>query len=374
MTNEKQPLTAERVRFLFSYNPTTGELLWRNPSTHRLAVGERVGAITANGRLAVGIDGQRHYAHRVAWLYVHGVLPQENISAKNGDYTDLRLDNFEVQSFAATARKSGLRKTNTSGVRGVIWDKGKRKWRAEITRDYQHVFLGRFDTKEDAERAYYAACQSDVRSSDPEERRQQAAAKVLNRQLRDAWRKLSRNNANMTWLSFAEFAADVKSTIAPRAIIVPVRSEEKIGPTNFAWAYTSLAKTLSKSARNTRERQRRAMTPETYKSRDLMRSFGIMIEQYRQMLADQKGVCYICKNPETEIRKGKLLALCVDHCHATGAVRGLLCVACNSGIARFKDDPALMRAAASYIEVFASKEAKSIVSASNVLPLKLKER
>lgn len=63
------------------------------------------------------------------------------------------------------------------------------------------------------------------------------------------------------------------------------------------------------------------------------------------MLAAQGGKCAICggTNPG-----GHRLA--VDHDHTTGAVRGLLCHACNAGIGKLRDDPALLRVAADYLD------------------------
>lgn len=73
--------------------------------------------------------------------------------------------------------------------------------------------------------------------------------------------------------------------------------------------------------------------------------FNISIEEYNQMITKQNGVCKLCKLP---CPTGRNLA--VDHCHKTGKVRGLLCVNCNKGIGLLKDDPYLLRSAASYLE------------------------
>ena len=66
----------------------------------------------------------------------------------------------------------------------------------------------------------------------------------------------------------------------------------------------------------------------------------------------QGGVCAICSNTETivNVRTGKPKALHVDHCHKTGKIRGLLCSRHNKGMGLFNDDPALLRAAAAYLE------------------------
>ena len=79
------------------------------------------------------------------------------------------------------------------------------------------------------------------------------------------------------------------------------------------------------------------------------RNFGMSRGTYASMFASQGGVCAICKQPSSQVRQGKLVALHVDHDHATSQVRGLLCVDCNLGIGRLKNNPELMEQAAEYV-------------------------
>lgn len=78
--------------------------------------------------------------------------------------------------------------------------------------------------------------------------------------------------------------------------------------------------------------------------------YRITPEEYDRMLLEQDGLCAICQRPETERRKGILKKLAVDHCHNSGAVRGLLCSACNHAIGKLQDSPAILRRAAEYLE------------------------
>ena len=67
------------------------------------------------------------------------------------------------------------------------------------------------------------------------------------------------------------------------------------------------------------------------------------------------GVCSLCGKEETALSRrytGELRALQQDHDHDTNIVRGLLCLNCNRGLGAFKDDPALMRRAAEYVESY----------------------
>jgi hypothetical protein len=92
----------------------------------------------------------------------------------------------------------------------------------------------------------------------------------------------------------------------------------------------------------------RKQNPVTVHNCQLKRKFGITVEQFNEMLTAQNGVCAICGTAEIEQRTGRRLS--VDHCHASGRIRALLCIRCNPGLGSFKDSPELLRAAADYIE------------------------
>ena len=77
---------------------------------------------------------------------------------------------------------------------------------------------------------------------------------------------------------------------------------------------------------------------------------SMTFDDYDNMLAEQGGVCKICGCEDPAQHKRKVNFFSVDHCHKTGNVRGLLCDACNNGLARFKDDPSILRRAAEYLE------------------------
>lgn len=92
------------------------------------------------------------------------------------------------------------------------------------------------------------------------------------------------------------------------------------------------------------------------KKRDgrLRSTFGITVDDYERMHAEQRGLCAICGRPEGSDKSSRsktgIRRLHVDHCHATGRVRGLLCGACNFGIGSLGDSPDRLRAAAEYLQ------------------------
>jgi hypothetical protein len=76
-----------------------------------------------------------------------------------------------------------------------------------------------------------------------------------------------------------------------------------------------------------------------------LRRYGLTEADWDTLLIAQAGRCGICRG-ETPGGKGRWH---IDHCHATGKVRGLLCHHCNVGLGNFKDDPDLLRTAIAYL-------------------------
>lgn len=76
-----------------------------------------------------------------------------------------------------------------------------------------------------------------------------------------------------------------------------------------------------------------------------VKKYGITVEDFHRMLVEQGGVCAICRTNCNVNRR-----LCIDHCHVTGKVRGLLCSECNSAIGKLKDDKELIKNALNYLE------------------------
>ena len=78
--------------------------------------------------------------------------------------------------------------------------------------------------------------------------------------------------------------------------------------------------------------------------------YTISQSEYEDMFAQQDGVCAICGREETARHSsGTVRSLCVDHDHATGAIRGLLCRECNRGLGAFGDKADLLQEAAAYL-------------------------
>jgi hypothetical protein len=89
--------------------------------------------------------------------------------------------------------------------------------------------------------------------------------------------------------------------------------------------------------------------PRHYERLELTRKFGLTLAEYDRMLEQQNGRCAICRTETPGRNRSRFL---IDHDHATGRVRGLLCNACNMGIGQLGDDPQRIEAAAHYLRAF----------------------
>lgn len=92
----------------------------------------------------------------------------------------------------------------------------------------------------------------------------------------------------------------------------------------------------------------KGISKERTRASTLKRLYGITVATYEAMFKSQNGVCVICEQPPINER------LCVDHDHATGKVRGLLCKSCNVAIGRFNDDRQKLNNAIAYLEKHAA--------------------
>jgi len=79
---------------------------------------------------------------------------------------------------------------------------------------------------------------------------------------------------------------------------------------------------------------------------------NISLSYYESLIESQNNLCAICGNEETRIssRSNEITRLCIDHDHASGKVRALLCANCNSGIGKFKDDIQILQSAIEYLK------------------------
>jgi hypothetical protein len=106
------------------------------------------------------------------------------------------------------------------------------------------------------------------------------------------------------------------------------------------------------ASRTATERYRKH-NPDTARALHLRKTFGITLGRYHGMLADQGGRCAICGGSEP----GGRGSFHVDHDHATGAIRGLLCLRCNAMLGHARDDEAVLERAIEYVRTHKARRA-----------------
>lgn len=353
MMRNRDQLTIARLHFVLDYDPITGAMTWRNPTGTASLEGGKAGTVGSNGRRYIAIDGRKYLAHRLAWMYVHGKWPDGNASAKNGDYDDLRIENYEDISLSATAAKGGPRRGNTSGHRGITWVAQRQRWVAYITHKYKRIHVGHFRTIEEAvlARDHAVANLGLMPVLDKSVREDRAAKVSRTARLRVVWRKTLRQTGGVVgWASFEDFAKEIGDPPpGGRMILVPIDPDKTLGPANFVWQQAFKWSHTDPEGKLAYARQHRDLNRNSYRDKALRKAFGIGLDGYNEMLSKQGGVCAVCSKPETVTRDGKPRWLAVDHCHETGKIRGLLCTRCNNGLGQYGDDPELLRSAAIYL-------------------------
>jgi hypothetical protein len=148
-------MTAERLRELFTYDPETG-IFVRRISRRRARAGDVAGCMS-HGYVVISIDCRMHLAHRLAWLYVHGVWPSGEIDHINRVRSDNRICNLRDTTRPENAQNKPVQRNNKSGYRGVSKYKQTNFWQARIKTNGRQIYLGHFATPEAASAAYAAA-------------------------------------------------------------------------------------------------------------------------------------------------------------------------------------------------------------------------
>ena len=98
-----------------------------------------------------------YLAHRLAWLYVNELWPQNELDHVNLNGLDNRLSNLREATKAENQRNTRAPRTNKSGVKGVFWRRDLKKWRAAIQVNGKSIHLGVFIEKDSAAEAYRSA-------------------------------------------------------------------------------------------------------------------------------------------------------------------------------------------------------------------------
>lgn len=125
-------LTQKRLKKLLHYNPDTGIFVWMLDRPGLVRKGDLAGTLDSYGYVQIGVDGKSYRAYRLAWLYMEGYWPENEVDHINRIRNDDRWRNLREVSHLCNSRNRNLQKNNTSGITGVYRNVARNKWCATI--------------------------------------------------------------------------------------------------------------------------------------------------------------------------------------------------------------------------------------------------
>lgn len=152
----KSILTQSRLRELLDYNPETGVFTRLSNSRRTDRVGKTAGGKSGNYN-RISIDKRYYQAHNLAWLYVYGAWPENQIDHINRNGCDNRILNLREVNASENQHNLGTNTRNWSGITGVSWCSRTTSWVAQICHQGHRKFLGRFQNISDAAEARESA-------------------------------------------------------------------------------------------------------------------------------------------------------------------------------------------------------------------------
>jgi len=142
-------LTQKHLKSILHYNPDTGVFRWIERARGRKL--SHAGTICKQqGYVKINYGGKIYRAHRLAWLYVHGIFPEAEIDHINHNRSDNRLKNLRAVPSCENHKNRTISRRNSSGFNGVCWMKGFGKWASYIGVGGEKIMLGYFNELSDA--------------------------------------------------------------------------------------------------------------------------------------------------------------------------------------------------------------------------------
>lgn len=149
-------ITQAELKELLHYDPETGIFRWRVSTAHRVKPWDVAGTKDDKDYIEIKHKNIRSKAHRLAWLYMTGEWPRHEIDHEDRVRSNNSWKNLRPATHKQNMENQPLKKTNTSGFRGVSWDKRKQKWEAYTMHNQKKIHVGYFDTAEEANQAAIA--------------------------------------------------------------------------------------------------------------------------------------------------------------------------------------------------------------------------
>lgn len=150
-------MTQDELKSILRYEPETGLFYWRVSYSRAVKIGSVAGTRWKSPKnrvtyLRIQIKGKVYRAHRLAFLYKTGKIPKI-IDHDDGDGLNNAWNNLKDATNEQNLHNAKISSTNTSGVKGVYWNKREGKWYARVAHSGKRYHCGCFDTLDDAKLA-----------------------------------------------------------------------------------------------------------------------------------------------------------------------------------------------------------------------------
>lgn len=141
-------MTQDELRSLLDYDPLTGVFLWKVARGGSVRAGEVAGTFCTKGYRKIIVGGISYKAHRLAWFYVHGEWPAEQIDHINRVKDDNRIANLRVVSNGENRANTEPNRNNAIGAKNV--HPVRNHYRVMVRRDKRNHHVGYFKSVNDA--------------------------------------------------------------------------------------------------------------------------------------------------------------------------------------------------------------------------------
>jgi HNH endonuclease len=150
----KNFINLDELKKLINYNPETGKFIWL-VNNRRAKIGNLAGSYNAGGYLVIKLYSKHYQASNIAWFYMTGEWPENEIDHKNNITDDNRFINLRKATHNQNCKNRKLNINNTTGFKGV--SKRNKRFRSKICVNGVQINLGTFDTLDEAHSAYVKA-------------------------------------------------------------------------------------------------------------------------------------------------------------------------------------------------------------------------
>tara|TARA_R110000851_G_scaffold315349_1_gene477794 strand:- start:522 stop:1028 length:507 start_codon:yes stop_codon:yes gene_type:complete len=147
-------MTEELLKQMLKYEPDTGLFTWliKRPGVLINDVAGTERKHDGKTYIIISLNGKKHRAHRLAFLYMTGKFPLLLCDHEDGDGTNNRWNNLREVDYINNNRNMRLRADNSSGVAGVYWNKKDKRWQVSLKVGSDRGYIGQYKTLEEAVR------------------------------------------------------------------------------------------------------------------------------------------------------------------------------------------------------------------------------